>query len=139
MVDKLSVKIHEQYESVLKDTSSGEDVRSKVTGFVLKLGNSEGIACVIKKGISKSLEKTLSMDETRTGEMMSKRLDDVANADIFNDIVEAQIRHFFGRMKRSIVFIFLLILLFPLTEVGIAHGYNAAKKIKLHKSTLVRA
>jgi hypothetical protein len=128
MIDKLSGKIYDQYESVLKDKSADGDIKSKVSGFVLKLGSSEGVSYIIKKGIRKSLHKTLKVEENRTAEMMSKRLSDVQSANIFNDIVEGQIRHFFAGMKRSVIYLFLIILFFPSVEIGIAHWLHSRTK-----------
>lgn len=128
MTDLLGKKVYEQYCQTLEKSSANRGVGAKLTAFFLKISRSEAVSFVIRKSIRKLLEKTLRLENNYTKAMMSKKLDELFNGNIFSEILMAQVKHFFRGIKKSILLMFFIILLFPVLEIGIAHWLEFRKK-----------
>lgn len=128
LVDSLSVKIFERYSAVLGERTTEQGMKAKVTGILFKIVKTKGFSWAMKKGIRKIIEKTFHSDKNLTKEAMDKKLGEAFNKNIFSAILEMQVDHFFGRMKRSVIILFLIILLVPAAEISIAFWYFNKKK-----------
>ncbi|MCE3225683.1 MAG: hypothetical protein K0S32_234 [Bacteroidetes bacterium] len=119
-IDSLSSRVFIMFTGNMNASSAKKSVGGKLTGVGLGITQSLGTYAV-KKSIREILEHTIRTDHDYTKDMMNKKVAEISNCGLFSKIAEMQIEHFFCKMKRGVIILLSIVLLFPIAEISIAH------------------
>lgn len=145
LINILSDTLYVNYLQITKveRPDSQNELVNKAIKLYIRVTKSEGIAFLIKKGVSKVLAKQLRLKEETTKQMMDTKLGKLFDDGILCTIVDCEIKQVFGGMKNSILTMLAVILAIPLIEIAIANWLfrkevkNAAAQIVVESNSNV--
>ena len=125
IVDTIASVLYQNYESLLQQKFiKDKSIEGNVAGIFLKLFKEKGISFAVKKGITTLVEKRIGIDESVTNEVMETKINDLLKTGVLTKMIEVQLDNFFYSIKKGIILLFCMILLIPITEIGIAFWLN---------------
>jgi len=121
-VDTLTNVLFRNYVEMLKHNSETyEGIKGKAASLLFRLFTTENVAATLKASIRALVQKSIGADEKLTRNLMNARLETLLKEGILTQIIALQIDRLFNGLKKSILLTYLLILLFPVLEIALAH------------------
>jgi len=109
--------------STLESFSSEEDdLKGQISSYVIvKMAESNFFKDLLVDKIEGHIGTALLMDKDLTRDLLNVKISAMMDDGILNTILEKHVGELFGSFKMSVLITFLLVLLIPAIEIGIAH------------------
>ncbi|HET6990190.1 MAG TPA: hypothetical protein VFJ43_02655 [Bacteroidia bacterium] len=122
VIDRFSEVLYAKFGSSMEAAAKEDSTTSgKFAYLFLKITKSKGVAMSIKYTIRELLYRELGIDKDVSKEVMETKFKELLQKGLFTTILEKEIDHLFVPWEKTVVIIFLCLLLFPLTETIISN------------------
>lgn len=112
--------VYLHYKTEIDSVMSAEGTTGQILTYINNLTDGGVISYGVKKAIHSLLKDGLAIEEEVSAEIMATRIDELMEAGLMRRVFDVQVDRLFDPVKQSILLTFLMILLIPVIEIGIA-------------------
>ena len=117
---------------VLEGGLSIERMKDKVVSYLIGIYLKDHLEELVEYA-AQNVDEKVMLKEGVTMKILDTRIDEILDTGIFVGVVEAYIRDIFGSLKMKAIFIFLIGIVIPLIEIGIANHLENKKQKNINQ------